>query len=66
MHVAFPLQQWLHERAFVLYVIRTMPVLLNYTFISICYSITVSLNHELCLSCPVTSTWAAIMIPQIK
>ena len=48
------------------YVTRTLLVLLNYMFIVICYNITVSLNYELLVSCPVTRTWAAIMIPQIK
>jgi hypothetical protein len=37
-----------------------------HVYIIICRNVTVSLNCELCLSCPVTRTWAAIMIPQIK
>jgi len=58
MPIAFSLQRCLHKRV-------SLSVLLNYMFIIICCNITVSLNCELCLSCPVT-TWAVIIIPQIK
>ena len=57
--IAFSLQQCLKKRV-------SLSVLLNYVFIIICCNITVSLNCELCLSFPISTIWAAIMIPQIK